>query len=183
MSAVHCFLDKEGRARNYTGVTITAQSLVSPPVACALLDTFGHPGDSALLFCPGAAGTPPLRRQPEAAGYFLPVAASGFASDALNASEYALPSLGKSLHIRLSHVGTTLGVGQAPARPASSHGIDSLGYIVAGVVEQGIALGMSGGPVVDTSCGVLGVNHAIAQSAGYASLDEVDSLLMRGLPL
>ena len=39
---------------------------------------------------------------------------------------------------------------------------------------------MSGGPVVDASCGVLGVNHAYAHSTGYASLDEVDSLLMRG---
>ena len=151
-------------------------------MACALLGIFGRPGDSALLHCPGAAGTPPLRRRPGAAGVFLPVAASGFADDALNSTEYALPSLGKSLHIRLPHVGTALGVGKAPARPASSHGIDSLGYIVAGVVEQGIALGMSGGPVVDASCGVLGVNHATAQSAGYASLDEVDSL-MRGFPV
>ena len=50
------------------------------------------------------------------------------------------------------------------------------------MVEQGIAIGMSGGPVVDASCGVLGVNHATAQSAGYASLDEVDSL-MRGFPV
>ena len=132
VSAAHCFLDK-GRARNFSGVTITAQSLASPPVACALLGTFGRPGDSALLHCPGAAGTPPLRRRPGAAGFFLPVAASGFADDTLNSTEYALPSLGKSLHIRLSHVGTALGVGKAPARPASSHGIDSLGYIVAGV--------------------------------------------------
>lgn len=172
VSAAHCFLDAAGRARNFNGVAITAQSLASPPVACVLLGAFGRPGDSALLHCPGAAGTPPLRRRPGAAEFFQPVAASGFSLDALSASEYALPSVGKSLHIRLSHVGTTLGV--AP-RFASSRGIDSLGYIVAGVVEQGIAPGMSGGPVVDASCGVLGVNHVSLQSSGFAGLDEVDN--------
>ena len=37
--------------------------------------------------------------------------------------------------------------------------------------------GMSGGPVMDTSCGVLGVNHASALSSGFAGLDEVDTFL------
>ena len=73
-------------------------------------------------------------------------------------------------------MGTTLGAGR-PAHPTSSHGADSLGYRVAGVVEQGTVVGMSGGPVVDASCGVLGVNHASLQSSGYASLDEVDQYM------
>jgi hypothetical protein len=106
----------------------------------------------------------------------MPAAAVGFAPDLLISSEYSLPSQNASLNIRLSHVGTTLSTGSA-VHPASSRGTDILGYDIAGVVEQRTVHGMSGGPVLDTSCGVLGVNHAFAQSSGYASLDEVDKFM------
>ena len=166
VSAAHCF-----DHHDFTGVTITAHSLVSPPVACTLLFVFQRPSDSALLLCPGAAGTPPLRRRACAADFYLPAATTGFALDTLVSSEYKLPALDKALFIRLSYVGTTLGTHPLYSSP---YGTDSLGYHVAGVVEHATVMGMSGGPVLDASCGVLGVNHAYARNAGFASLDLVD---------
>jgi hypothetical protein len=48
------------------------------------------------------------------------------------------------------------------------------------VVEQPTAPGMSGGPVLDKECNVLGVNHISAASSGFASLDEVDEFPLGG---
>ena len=172
VSAAHCFLDGAGQPLNLSG-GVTAQTLATPPVNCSLLAIFGRPSDTALLHCPGAAGIPPLRRRANAAAFFLPAATAGFAADELVSSEYSLPLRRMALNIRLSYVGTTLGAGR-PAHPTSSHGTDSFGYRVAGVVEQGTVGGMSGGPVVDASCGVLGVNHVSLLSSGFAGLDEVD---------
>ena len=173
VSAAHCFLNEAGQAKS-SSAAVTARSLAMPPMACTLLATFGKPSDAALLHCPGAAGTLPLRRRAGAATFFLPAATAGFAEDTLVASEYSLPQTRVSLNIRPSYVGTTLGAGR-PAHSTSSHGTNSLGYRVAGVVEQGTVFGKSGGPVLDASCGVLGVNHVSLQSSGFAGLDEVDN--------
>jgi hypothetical protein len=173
VSAAHCFLNASGLPIT-TSAAITAQSLAMPPMACTLLAIYGRPSDAALLHCPGAAGTLPLRRRAGSPAFFLPAATAGFADDALVTSEYSLPLTGKALNIRPSYVGTTLGAGR-PAHSTSSYGTDSLGYRVAGVVEQGTVFCMSGGPVLDASCGVLGVNHVSLQSSGFAGLDEVDN--------
>ena len=99
----------------------------------------------------------------------------GFTNDALNHSEYSITK-GNALSVRLSRVGSTLGSGP-PVRPTSRYSTDHRGFRVAGVVEQPTAPGMSGGPVLDKECNVLGVKHISAASSGFASLDEVDEFL------
>jgi hypothetical protein len=177
VSAAHCYLSpKDGAVYNFSADSIiTAGALGAPALTCDLAATFGTPADTAVLSCKAQHDAPRLRRRTDPVSLSLPVAAVGFTNDALNHSEYIITK-GNALSVRLSRVGSTLGSGP-PVRPTSRYSTDHRGFRVAGVVEQPTAPGMSGGPVLDKECNVLGVNHISAASSGFASLDEVDEFL------
>jgi hypothetical protein len=157
------------------GSAITVIALGAPSMTCDLEAIFGAPADTALLSCEAQHDAPRLRRRTDPVSLSLPVAAAGFTADALNQSNYSIHE-GIALSVRLSRVGTTLGSGPAVHSTFRSR-TDHRGFSVAGVVEQPTSPGMSGGPVLDKDCGVLGVNHITAASSGFASLDEVDAYL------
>ena len=180
VSAAHCFLSDGGVAYNFSGGSaITVMALGAPAMTCDLAATFGTPADSAVLLCEARHDAPRLRRRTDPVSLSLPVAAAGFTPDALNHSEYNILT-NTALSVRLSRVGTTLGSGPA-VYPTFRGRTDHRGFSVAGVVEQPTAPGMSGGPVLDKDCGVLGVNHISAVSSGFVSLDEVDAYLSAAL--
>jgi len=185
VSAGHCFdgafvgvghavvLERAGDGRS---LNCTVASLSTSALA-----------DDAILDCPGAAGVAGLRpARPGRAVVGLPVAAVGFFLDSLSPrrvarSEYALTTM-------LARVGDAAGEGgvyaAAPAAgevPASCNATRwSALEQAAGFIDRAVAHGMSGGPLLDMSCGIVGITSARSCGAGvFVGLGGVDARLAR----
>ncbi len=48
-----------------------------------------------------------------------------------------------------------------------------------GMLQGKVLKGMSGGPVLDAHCGVVGIISRFSTNTAFALMDEVDALLLR----
>jgi hypothetical protein len=193
ISAGHCFEDafvgvghavKLERVGDGISLNCTVSSLVSSSVA-----------DDAILDCPGAAGVTGLRpAQPGRAALSLPVAAIGFFPDNLSLRRVAGSTF--ALTTMLARISDAAGPGvQCAAAPAAGEEAapaagDEAAQCVAprlsklvgaaGFIDRAVVGGMSGGPMLDMDCGVVGIVSARTCGAGlFVELSGVDARLAR----
>jgi hypothetical protein len=177
VSAAHCFT-------NFTRTTIDATRLAlarDSRVTCWLLKSFPA-SDSAVLRC---ADAPPLLRRTASAPVFAQavVAAGFFREDFPN--PVLLPPLSVhdsfAMHVLTSTIAVSMGPGAATLA-ASGGGLSGGGLSLPthtqppfGVLQGKALRGMSGGPVLDVHCGVVGIISRLTTNTAFGSLDEVDA--------
>lgn len=149
--------------------------------SCSILHTFESPEDAALLSCTNVSGIPGLA---PAVGTRLSqlVAVTGFANDAFF---YDQP---RSHHFFGANIALNVDFARiaSVAGPASSNGVacsssaDSATWKIfpSGFVDRRIPSGMSGCPVLDLQCGVVGIAHGRSCDGGvFMSLAVIDAFL------
>jgi uncharacterized membrane protein YgcG len=191
VSAAHCFT-------NFTQTTIDATRLAlarESRVTCWLLKSLPT-SDSAVLRC---ADAPPLLRRTASAPVFAQaVVAAGFFQTFYDPDFPPPLSVHDNfaMHVLTSTIAVSMGPGAATLA-ASGGGLSGGGLFGGGLsggglsggglslptrtqppfgVLQGKALqGMSGGPVLDVHCGVVGIISRLTTNTAFGSLDEVDA--------
>jgi hypothetical protein len=180
VSAAHCFT-------NNTQTTIDATRLAlarEARVICRLLESLPT-SDSALLRCEDA---PPLLRRASSAPVFAQaVVAAGFYHENFPDPVFPPPLSvhnNFAMHVLTSTIAVSMGPGAAFA--ASGGGLSGGGLSLPthmqppfGVLQGMALLGMSGGPVLDVHCGVVGIISRRSTNTAFAYLDEVDAWVMK----
>lgn len=188
VSAGHCF-DGPFRGRGHAVVLERLGDALKLNCTVAYLD-FSELADDAILDCPGAVGVVGLRPAPPGRAVLsLPVAAAGFLLDGysshrITSSQYALVTL-------LARVGNAAGsLSECAAAGAESKATASCNSTrrssplqrgVAGFLDRAVAHGMSGGPVLDMQCRVVGITSAHTCGAGiFVGLSGVNTQVRLG---
>ena len=181
VSAAHCFT-------NFSQTTIDATRLAlarESRVTCRLLKSLPT-SDSAVLRC---ADAPPLLRRAASAPVFAQaVVAAGFYLEKFPDPDFPPPLSVHdhfAMHVLTSTIAVSMGPGAA-SLAASGGGLSGGGLSLPTHTQppfdvlQGMALqGMSGGPVLDVHCGVLGIISRRSTNTAFANLDEVDAWVMK----
>ena len=155
-----------------------------PNVTCTLDINFApEKNDAAVLLCPGASAVAGLAPSATADAHLrlnLPVGVTGFAVDAYADSQRHLTGLRKfALNVDFAHIVGVVGPAidgsgalcksSGASRADCSAGAPPLGY-----VDRRVTPGMSGGPVLDMACGIVGIACGRSCAAGaFASLEGV----------
>ena len=155
-----------------------------PNVTCTLDINFApEKNDAAVLLCPGASAVAGLAPSATADAHLrlnLPVGVTGFAVDAYADSQRHLTGLRKfALNVDFAHIVGVVGPAidgsgalcksSGASRADCSAGAPPLGY-----VDHRVTPGMSGGPVLDMACGIVGIACGRSCAAGaFASLEGV----------
>ena len=155
-----------------------------PNVTCTLDINFApEKNDAAVLLCPGASAVAGLAPSATADAHLrlnLPVGVTGFAVDAYADSQRHLKGLRKfALNVDFAHIVGVVGPAidgsgalcksSGASRADCSAGAPPLGY-----VDRRVTPGMSGGPVLDMACGIVGIACGRSCAAGaFASLEGV----------
>jgi len=185
VTAAHCL----GRLLPGSSATLKGVGGL-PPLACTVAATFTAPDDAAILDCLGVAGLGGLELAPAGVHSLLrtPVGIAGFASDAYTAqSERHLPDQAVALNVDFAHISGVAGplvdgTGSVCVTSGVPIGVSS-GFSLPGVrplgfVDRRVTYGMSGGPVLDLACGVVGIAHGRSCAAGaFTSLERVVAFL------
>ena len=157
---------------------------------CSVLYHQAPPEDSSILTCPGltnliglvSSGSSRLSQS---------VAITGFAVDTFNSSSKKTSSKTRSHHVPFSHFNSSFALNVDFSRIVSVAGpphklkdgslcVSSPSEDVwdvnpSGFVERQVREGMSGGPILDLKCGVVGISHGRSCNAGaYVDLTSVD---------
>ena len=155
-----------------------------PNVTCTLDINFApEKNDAAVLLCPGASAVAGLAPSATADAHLrlnLPVGVTGFAVDAYADSQRHLTGLRKfALNVDFAHivgvVGPAIDGSGALCKSSGASCADcSAGAPPLGYVDRRITPGMSGGPVLDMACGIVGIACGRSCAAGaFASLEGV----------
>jgi hypothetical protein len=155
-----------------------------PNVTCTLDRNFEPKNnDAAVLLCPGASAVAGLAPSATADAHlrrYLPVGVTGFAVDAYADSQRHLTGPRKfALNVDFAHIAGVVGPGidasgalcksSSASRVDCGEGAPPLGY-----VDRRVTPGMSGGPVLDMACGIVGIACGRSCAAGaFASLKGV----------
>ena len=147
-------------------------------VTCRLLKLFT--ADAAMLHCEGAA--PPLVRTEAPPVFAQAVVAAGFFEDIrISVPKTALAvHEGYSMHVVSSNIAVSMGP-MTEAVMADGGGGSLLAAAPPvppfGMLQGKLLRGMSGGPVMDVRCGVMGVISIASTNSAFVNLDEVDAWL------
>ena len=154
-------------------------------LSCAVAFETPSPQDAAILECDGAAQLVGLAHATSAAAASQPVAITGFAEDTyrsmtpqhLNLSTFPRAALNVDFASVAGVAGPHFDAGGRVC--ASSAASDSEWNLSpGGYVDRRVTVGMSGGAVLDLSCGVVGIAHGRSCAAGvFASLEPIDTFL------
>jgi hypothetical protein len=190
VSAAHCFKDS-AKGVDLTGATLTLVRNGASSLSCTVLRLWESPSDLAVLQCAagaralsglvGAAKTPPLGSAVAAVGYVL---------DALSGpSEFFLDAQpDTALNFRFARITNVAGRRNSNASLPGSCELAQPGdetpsgtpWLIrpTGVFDMAVARGMSGGPLLDLRCGVVGVIHGRAcESSLFLGLGPVDDFI------
>jgi hypothetical protein len=173
VSASHCFTNGSNSAAiNATRLALARETRVK----CRLLKTFPA-SDSAVLRCEDAA--PPLRRTLRAPVFAQAAVAAGFFKGPV--SNYP-PTLSVhddfAMHVLSSSIAVSLGPVTAKwAAPGGGSLPRTRAQSSFGMLQGRVLQGMSGGPVLDVHCGVVGIISAFSTNTDFGTLDEVDAWL------
>ena len=190
VSAAHCFKDS-AKGVDLTGATLTLVQNGASSLSCTVLRLWESPSDLAVLQCAagaralsglvGAAKTPPLGSAVAAVGYVL---------DALSGpSEFFLDAQpDTALNFRFARITNVAGRRNSNASLPGSCELAQPGdetpsgtpWLIrpTGVFDMAVARGMSGGPLLDLRCGVVGVIHGRAcESSLFLGLGPVDDFI------
>jgi hypothetical protein len=167
---------------------------------CSVLYHQAPPEDSSILTCPGltnliglvSSGSSRLSQS---------VAITGFAVDTFNSSSKKTSSKTRSHHVPYYHFNSSFALNVDFSRIVSVAGpphklkdgslcVSSPSEDVwdvnpSGFVERQVREGMSGGPILDLKCGVVGISHGRSCNAGaYVDLTSVDLYIesMKSIP-
>jgi len=187
VTAAHCF------ANFRRNESVSVMSLSGFSLKCHLERVFESPNDLAVLSCPHAAATsaaaaaaaaaPPLLLRSSGFRLGLAVAAAGFVDDAFAGTpRFSLPKFPAiSLKLTFARIANVAGywnnvtcdvLQSSPATPVQWR------VNAAGFVDGLVTRGMSGGPLLDLRCGVVGVLHGKGcESSIFMGLDAVDAYL------
>jgi len=187
VSAAHCFKDVS-KGLDVTGTALELLRNGASPLSCTVLHLWESPSDLAVLQCvtgaqasqglAGAAVPPPLGSAVAAVGYVLD-ALSGPSPFFLDAQPDT------ALNFRFAHITNVAGRRNANwSSPGSCELAQSSGngapWLIrpTGMFDMAVARGMSGGPLLDLSCGVIGVIHGRACEASlFLGLGPVDDFI------
>ena len=158
---------------------------------CSVLDFQSAPEDSSILTCPGltnliglvSSGSSRLSQS---------VAITGFAVDTFKSSSTS--SKTHSHHVPFSHFNSSFALNVDFSRIVSIAGpphklkdgsvcVSSPGEVLwsvnpSGFVDRQVTEGMSGGPILDLKCGVVGISHGRSCNAGaFVDLTGVDRFI------
>ena len=174
VSASHCF-------ENISDTTFDATRLALPwntRVACRLLKVLT--GDAAVLRCKDAS--PLLMRTSAPPVFAQAVVAAGFSADSSG-----IQSVYESIfmHVAPSRIAVSMGP-LAVAKTLAGGGALLHNAVAAppplapiGMLQGMLLQGMSGGPVLDVHCGVVGIISSASTNSAFTMLDEVDAWLQR----
>ena len=186
LTAAHCLTGPNGE--NLASLPMQLHSTSgSGPLYCVAEKVFSSPEDAVVLVCAGAgvaaAGASALSRAVDSPHLGLSVVAAGFVTDAFGGlPQFSLPLYPLiSVKLTFSRVSNAAGhwnnescdvahTGPATRPPWT---IEPGGFFD-GLVTRG----MSGGPVINLRCGVIGITHGKGcESSIFARLDAVDKYL------
>ena len=131
--------------------------------------------DSAILFCKDSP--PALKRSATAPVFAQAVVSAGYFEDRTGIPTQLSVHDDYSMHVLSSTIAVSVGsrgehvaaASDGPALPTSQ----PYGFLQGQVLQ-----GMSGGPVLNSQCGVLGVISRVTTNSAFASLDDVDGWLL-----
>jgi hypothetical protein len=171
ISAAHCFVNTSGDTYDATRLLLAWGARVR----CQLLTNFTS--DSAVLRCKDAA--PVVTRALAAPRFAQAVVAAGFHSGALDMDPLVVHK-SVALFMLPSSIAATMG--PMPVEATSGHSPLAMmdNSKAHGFIQGRAVQGMSGGPILDAQCGVVGILHAAAKNTAFVSLDEVDEWLRVG---
>ena len=177
VSASHCF-------NNISSTTFDTTRHALPRgarVTCRLLKVFT--GDAAVLRCKEAS--PPLMRTSAPPVFAQAVVAAGFFADSTGIETALSVHDNFSMHVVSSSIAVSMG--PLAVAKAMAGGDASLNDGVAppplapfGMLQGTLLQGMSGGPVLDVHCGVVGIISRASTNSAFTVLDEVDAWLLQG---
>jgi hypothetical protein len=172
------------------GLSVTLEGVGGmPSLFCTVAAVFFAPDDAAILNCPGSAAVAGLALAPAGAHSRLrmPVGIAGFAADGYSStSEHHLPGRAVALNVNFAHITSVVGptadgtgavceTSDTPDDGGVPKSVQPLGF-----VDRRVTPGMSGGPVLDLACGVVGIAHGRSCTAGaFVSLERVTDFLAR----
>ena len=180
VSAAHCIVNRT------LGDTVTLYRLgdTAPTLlVCSIALLTASPDDTLILACPHAGNVPGYSAS--SASFGSAAAATGFAPDVYGqGTRFHLPTTPHvALNIRFSKLGNVAGKGLINGScvvPASDKDTEAWPVTPAGFMDEAIVEGMSGGPLLDMQCGVLGVIHGTTCGASvYINLATADAFVQQ----
>ena len=192
LTAAHCLTGPKGE--NWTSRPMQLHRTIGgDPLHCAAERVFPSPEDAAVLVCagagagatatPAAAGAAALSRAGGSPRLGLSVVAAGFVADAFSGTPmYSLPHDSRTtIKLTFARVSNTAGhwnnescdVAHTGSATRPTWSIEPGGFFD-GLVTRG----MSGGPLLNLRCIVIGIIHGKGcESSIFARLDAVDKYL------
>jgi hypothetical protein len=177
VTAAHCFADL------VPGADIILKHLGdSIDRTCIILQVFSSPLDAAVLSCTNVSSFFGLA---PSVGTRLSqvVAIAGFTGDAYLHADYPshhLSGLAMALNIDFARIVSVAGPLKNPDGSVCVSSPDLVEWTVKplGFVDRRVTAGLSGGPVLDLQCGVVGIAHGRSCDAGvFMSLAPIDEYL------
>ena len=186
LTAAHCLTGLSGE--NWTSRDMQLYRVGSgDPLTCVVEKVFESPEDAAVLACVGAgvaaAGVSALSRAVGVPRLGLSVVAAGFVTDAFGKSPQFSLQLDPLITVKLtfSRISNVAGHWNNETCDVAHTGpaMRPAWYIEPGGYFDGIVTrGMSGGPVLNLRCFVVGITHGKGcESSVFARLDAVDKYL------
>ena len=176
VTAAHCFDKLPGLE------LLELKSTSGGSFVCSIMAIFKSPNDLAVLSCPGAPIDAPSLLVSTGSQLGLSVAAVGFVdSPFANTPRFSLPAFPSiSLKLTVAHLSNVAGYYNNVTCDTLQASPSSVVWPVepTGFIDGLITRGMSGGPLLDLRCGVVGVLHGKGcESSIYMGLDAVDKFL------
>jgi hypothetical protein len=170
VSARHCFENATDIVFDATRLALARDSRVK----CHLLDTFWG-SDAAVLRCEDKS--PPLLRTGATPVFAQAVVAAGFFSGSSITSPLSVHE-DYSMHVLSSTVAVSLGPFAEAEASARGLVLQSNLPPFFGMLQGKVLKGMSGGPVLDVHCGVVGIISGFSTNTFFYPLDEVDAWML-----
>ena len=175
VTAAHCFIGL------VPGADVTLMRLGdSFNRTCSVLRTFSSPEDAALLSCTNVSSIPGLA---PSAGTRLSqlVAVTGFTNDAFYYNQprsHHFLGVPIALNVDFARIASVAGPASSNGSTCSSADSAMWPIFPSGFVDRRIPPGMSGCPVLDLQCGVVGIAHGRTCDGGvFMSLAVIDAFL------
>ena len=166
------------------GVSLVLRGVSAlPTLSCVVWAQLPAESDAALLNCTGAGGLAGLAPSLGTGRLSQAVAIAGFSRDSYTGlTSRHLPGEAVALNVDFAHVVGVAGPSiDANGELCVSSGADDAefsGARPAGFVDRRVTPGLSGGPVLDLQCGVLGIAHGRSCGAGaFVGLGPVHDFL------
>lgn len=175
VSASHCFANvSETTSFDATRLALARDTRVK----CGLLKVFTS--DSAVLRCEDA---PPLLVRSGASPVFAQaVVAAGFFNDKTGITTALSVHDEFSMHVVSTNIAVSMGP-EDELKHLAGGGVPLLAVVPPqhpfGMLHGKLLQGMSGGPVMDVRCGVVGIISQRTINTAFTNLDEVDAWLLQ----